>query len=86
MLSFSKCALLPLQSRREEVDKELLDESEPLPPHAATEYRALAARLNYLALDRPDLQFATKEIARHMAAPTVARWAQVRPASARRDQ
>ena len=59
---------------KEDVDKVLLDEGEPLPPHAATEYRALAARLNYLALDRPDIQYATKEIAKHMATPKDAHW------------
>ena len=33
-------------------------------------YRALAARANYLALDRPDIQFATKEICRAMLRTT----------------
>lgn len=37
----------------------------------AREYRQLAARANYLALDRADIQFAVKEICRGMAAPTV---------------
>ena len=54
---------------REEVERMLKDEGEPLPPHAAIEYRALAARLNYLALDRPDIQYATKEAVKHMATP-----------------
>ena len=36
----------------------------------ATEYRALAARCNFLAQDRPDLQFAVKEVCRGMANPT----------------
>ena len=34
-----------------------------------TAYRALAARANYLALDRADIQFAAKEICRGMARP-----------------
>lgn len=29
-------------------------------------FRAIAARANYLAMDRPDLQFATKEVCRSM--------------------
>ena len=33
-------------------------------------YRALAARANYLALDRADIQYAAKEICRGMARPT----------------
>ena len=36
---------------------------------AAGKFRALAARANYLALDRPDIGFASKECCRHMAKP-----------------
>ena len=32
-------------------------------------FRATAARANYLALDRPDISFATKELCRRMSAP-----------------
>ena len=35
-------------------------------------FRAIAARANYLAMDRPDIQYAAKEICRWMAAPTEA--------------
>ena len=35
----------------------------------ATKFRGLAARANYLAQDRMDIQFAVKEIARRMASP-----------------
>ena len=40
----------------------------------ATTFRALTARANYLAQDRPDTQFAVKEIARRMAAPRRGDW------------
>ena len=33
-------------------------------------FMSVAAKLNYLAMDRVDLQFAVKELMRHMAAPT----------------
>ena len=59
---------------KEDVDRMLADLGPILGPADATMYRALAARLNYLALDRSDIQFATKEIARHMAAPTEGNW------------
>ena len=36
-------------------------EDTELGPTEASEYRAAAARLNYLALDRPDILFASKE-------------------------
>ena len=36
----------------------------------ATTFRALAAKANYLALDRPDLAFAAKELCRAFAQPT----------------
>ena len=38
-------------------------------PAEATQYRALVARLNFLSIDMPDLQFCCKEAARHMATP-----------------
>ena len=40
----------------------------------ATRYRALSARLNYLAQDRPDLLYAVKEVARRMSTPTCGDW------------
>ena len=36
-----------------------------------TLFRGVAARCNYLSLDRPDLQYAAKDICREMSAPTV---------------
>lgn len=41
----------------------------PMEAAEATRYRAIAARLNYLAMDRPDLLYTAKECARSMAAP-----------------
>ena len=38
-------------------------------------FRGLAARLNYLAQDRPDLQYAAKEVSRRMARPSTKDWA-----------
>lgn len=38
----------------------------------ATLFRQVAARANYVSLDRPDTQFAVKEICGHMAVPTQA--------------
>ena len=40
-----------------------------LPAEVATEFRGLAARANYLSLDRVDIQYATKENCRGMAVP-----------------
>ena len=40
----------------------------PVGQHAL--FRALAARANYLAADRPDIMYAAKEICRLMANPT----------------
>ena len=53
------------------------DDSDQSPLLGKTEsslYRALAARANYLAQDRPDVQFAVKEIARRMATPRANDW------------
>jgi len=46
----------------------------PLSPELAREFRALAARANYLAADRPEIAFATKELCRLMANPTQGAW------------
>ena len=55
-----------------EDDKEwkLEEDSEPLEGLQAREYRGIAARANYLAADRADIQYAVKEICRGMATPT----------------
>ena len=44
----------------------------------ASEYRAASARLNYLALDRPDILFASKECSRRMAAPRNGDWSAIK--------
>ena len=49
-------------------------ESTPMSSSDATQYRAVAARLNYLSLDRADIQFACKESARKMATPCNGDW------------
>ena len=56
-------------------EQRILSESgEPLEAGEATRYRALVARLNYLALDRPDIQFGVKEAAKRMSAPCTQDW------------
>ena len=52
-----------------ETKEELAKDDHELSPEVATEFRGLAARANYLSLDRVDIQFATKEICRDMASP-----------------
>ena len=44
-------------------------EGEQVSPSEATEYRADAARGNFLGVDRPDIQFAANEIPRKMSDP-----------------
>ena len=45
------------------------DDEEPLDAADAHMHRRAAARLNYLAQDRMDIAYATKELARHMSIP-----------------
>ena len=40
----------------------------------ATRFRAVAARANYLAADRPDIQYSAKEICTRMARPVTGDW------------
>ena len=44
----------------------------------ASAFRGLAARLNYLSLDRADLQYAAKEVSKKMSAPREADWAKLK--------
>ena len=45
-----------------------------LTPVEASKFRGLAARANYLAQDRPEVQYAVKEVARRMATPRRSDW------------
>ena len=55
------------------------DESdEALDDLEASEFRAMAARLNFMAQDCPDVQFATKEVCREMSSPIQNSWARVK--------
>ena len=64
-LENAKVAITPGEDRQREVpDDDLLDGI------SASRYREMAARINYLAQDRPDTAFTAKEICRGMSAPT----------------
>ena len=45
-------------------------DGKPLSGAQQTQYRALAACRNYLAMDRPDIAYASKELCRDFARPT----------------
>ena len=45
-----------------------------LEPDQAIRYRRLAARANFIAVDRQDIQLAVKELARGMACPKESNW------------
>lgn len=47
-----------------------LNAEQPLASHLQSAYHGSAARGNYLASDRPDIQLPTKEVCRWMAEPT----------------
>ena len=50
----------------------------PLSSQQTSNYRALVARCDHLAPDRPDIAFSVKELARQMAAPTNGDWAKLK--------
>ncbi len=54
------------------------DDDEELEGPEATEFKAMAARLNFMALDCPDVQFATKEICREMSSPNRSSWTRIK--------
>ena len=54
--------------------KEIAADETPLEKGDAKVFRGVAARLNYMGPDRPDMQYAIKECARCMANPRVCDW------------
>ena len=51
-------------------DEDDNDDDEFITGAGLTRFRGVAARCNYMSFDRPDVQFATKEICREMSKPT----------------
>ena len=51
---------------------------EEMNPEDAKQFRVLVARMNYMSLDCPDLQFAIKQASRDMARPTYGSMASVK--------
>ena len=60
-----------------EYEDDKLDDDELMGPAETTQYRALSARGNFLALDRVDIIYAVKEISRKMSAPCKGDWARL---------
>ena len=56
------------ESEAESVVEEMVDWQED------SSYRAGAARINYLSMDRPDLQHSSKSAAQHMSSPCAKGW------------
>ena len=50
------------------------DDNTPLSAEDCKRFRSLTMRCNYLALDRPDINFGAKELARRMQSPTKSSW------------
>ena len=69
-LSPNKKWQVRLGSRQAKKAEQLQNPGAVLSPSEATSYRQLAARANYLALDRPDIAYATKELGRAFANAT----------------
>jgi hypothetical protein len=59
-----------------EVDAD--DDDSELDTDKARSYRAIAARLNYISPDRPDIGYAVKEAARNMSKPRVSDFQKLR--------
>jgi hypothetical protein len=68
------CAKEVTTPYEEEKERERESGDEELPTQDHKQYRMIAARANYLAMDRPDIQYATKEICRGIAQPRKRHW------------
>ena len=73
-LADAKPAVTPGVSGQCDVRDEEDDSNPKLFGEEATAYRAVTARLNFLAQDRTDLQYAVKEVSRYMANPRTKDW------------
>ena len=49
-----------------------------LNPSAATKYRGIVARMNYLGQERNEIQFAVEQIGNEMSSPTQASWTRMK--------
>ena len=66
---------IQVKKKRGMLTKKISEEGSPkLNPTDSTRFRAIAARANYLAIDRGDIMFATKEPTRKMSEPTESDW------------
>ena len=54
------------------------NDEDPLDEVEAKRFRGMAARANYLAADRPDIQYAAKEACRKMSAPSRKDWGKLK--------
>ena len=50
------------------------EDSPELGHQESTQYRAAAARCNFLAIDRPDIQYSSKEASKYMSCPRECDW------------
>ena len=64
--------------KREEIRQE--EDEESLEGAEKTRFRSLAATLNYMSLDRSDVQYATKEVCTNKANPTRGSWKRLKKA------
>ena len=55
--------------REDDLEKNLTEGDQKMPKDEATGFRSIAARGNYLAQDRPDIQFSTNRLCKNMAEP-----------------
>jgi hypothetical protein len=69
-LKLDGAGVKPAASPGVRATREQLDSDTALEAQKCTPYRAVVARGNYLSSDRPELQFAAKEVCRWMSAPT----------------
>ena len=70
-----KTKVLTVNGEKNKVEKDI-EEDDDLEVYGeeATSFRAIAARLNFLAMDSPDIMYPTKEICQEMAKPKRGSW------------
>ena len=74
----SKSLAVPGSKDEDKAAKHDWEEEPGRNPMEDTKFRAIAARLNYMAADMPDIQYACKEVCRDMSAPTSRSWGKLK--------
>lgn len=69
-----KTKSLTINGKKDEEEEEEAEDDAEVDKEEATNFRAIAARLNFMAIDCPDVTYPVKELRREMSSPKESSW------------